>query len=92
MGQIKVLHRCHPEQMQQCVYLQDLEKHVENKCQGFDVECFACLKRIKTLKGIKRHIKYECPQIKINCYLCGNWLTRADFKNQELHQCHFDLL
>jgi hypothetical protein len=42
IGQIKVLHKCNENQIQQCVYLEDLEKHIENKCQGFEVECFAC--------------------------------------------------
>ena len=61
LGQIKVLHRCNDSQLHQCVYLLDLEKHVENKCNGFEIECFACLQKIKTLKGIKKHVKYECP-------------------------------
>lgn len=69
----------------------DLEKHVENKCNGFEIECFACLQKIKTLKTIRKHVKYECPQIKINCYLCGNWFTRAHFKDQKQHGCHFDI-
>ena len=72
--------------------MSDLERHIENKCSGFEVECFACLQPIRTLKGIKRHLKFECPQMKISCYICGNWFTRKDFKNPDLHQCHFDLL
>ena len=57
IGQIKVLHKCNENQSDQCVFLEDLEKHVDNKCQGFAVECFACSQKIKSLKGIKKHIK-----------------------------------
>ena len=42
IGQIKVLHKCNDNQSQQCVFLEDLEKHIDNKCQGFIVECSAC--------------------------------------------------
>ncbi len=65
--------------------MEDLEKHIENKCQGFEIECYACLKKIKTLKGIKKHIRNDCPLLKVNCYFCGNWLSRKDFKDEHKH-------
>lgn len=87
IGQIKVLHKCHENQIQQCVYLEDLEKHIENKCQGFEVECFACQEIIKTFNGIKKHIKYTCKKLKINCFYCSKWYARDQFKIESQHQC-----
>lgn len=81
LGQIKVLHRCNENQIQQCVFLEDLESHIFNKCQGMEIVCFSCGQTVKTIKGINKHLKYDCPKLKINCYFCGNWYQREQFKN-----------
>jgi hypothetical protein len=60
LGQFKVMHKCLEGQLHQCVYLEDLEKHIENKCQGFEIECFCCNQKVKTYKGITKHLKYDC--------------------------------
>ena len=80
LGQIKVLHRCNENQIQQCVFLEDLESHIFNKCQGMEIVCFSCGQTVKTIKGINKHLKYDCPKLKINCYFCGNWYQREQFK------------
>ena len=91
LGQIKVLHKCNESQAEQCVYLEDLEKHIENKCNGFEIECFACDTKIKTLKKLEKHIKYECSNLKINCHFCGNWMSRQAFKDNIRHHCNIEI-
>jgi len=87
LGQIKVMHSCRQDMARQCVYLQDLEKHIEMKCQGFEIECFCCTQKIKTFKNIQKHLKYDCPKLKINCQFCGNWHSRENFKDPRVHPC-----
>ena len=91
LGQVKVLHKCNEAKAELCVYLEDLEKHIENKCTGFEIECFACAMKIKTLKKIEKHIKYECKKIKINCQFCGNWHSREAFKDTNVHLCTYEI-
>lgn len=91
IGQIKLIHICTPTSMKQTVQLSDLEKHIQNKCQGFRIECFLCGQHIKTLKLIKKHIQYQCPKVEINCRFCNKSLTRENFKNRAEHQCQENL-
>lgn len=90
IGQIKVNHRCRESAISQCVFVEDLEKHIENKCKGFAVECFCCQKKFHTYKGIFKHLKYDCQKLKINCQFCGNWLARETFRNKHKHYCYDD--
>jgi hypothetical protein len=64
---------------------------VEQKCVGFEIECFACGLPIKTLKKVEKHIKYECPKLKINCLFCGNWHSREAFKDYNIHPCAYEI-
>lgn len=83
-------HRCRESAISQCVFIEDLERHIENKCKGFAVECFCCQKKFHTYKGIFKHLKYDCQKLKINCQFCGNWLARETFRNKNKHYCYDD--
>jgi hypothetical protein len=90
LGQVKVQHKCKDGSISQCVYVEDLEKHIESKCQGFIIECFCCQQKVRTYKGILKHLKYDCLKLKVNCQFCGNWMSRENFKDKRYHSCHDD--
>ena len=71
--------------------LEDLEKHIEMKCTGFEVECFCCGQKVRSFNGIYKHLQYHCPKLKINCQFCHNWYSRETFKNAEIHPCQVEV-